>query len=289
MKIYCAGVGAAPDIFYAHNSFRGVRCFISYYDMKERGMTELLRHQPEEIVCDSGAHAYFARTSTASATPHLKAKGSLPPINVYLDGYLKFIQRYKNVVTRFVELDTQEIHGKQFQKDQRDAIKKILPLEQFMPVWHANETEADWDALLAEYPYVGIEGIGTKRIPMAKYIRLIKKAYERNVKVHAFACVKKNFLNQVPVYSTDSSGWSSFYRYGSIFTFDGQKPTFLRGSHADKNVLVRGLAKEIKTMIFNKEYFQGVGKNILDVVLTDIRRFENYLTALWRARGVVWK
>jgi hypothetical protein len=291
MKIHIAGAGTFPTVTDMIGVFSGLDLFSSFFDAKDRETFVTLRkHRPKSIVCDSGAHAYFSASGVKSASPVKLAARLLPP-KEYVYGYAKFIGEVLPFVDRFVEFDTVEIHGAAFQKWQRACLLEAVGGDpsRLVAVYRASEPRAALRQIVDKFPCIGIEGYRNKNFTVREYLDICRFCYEAKVKLHAFASVDTNFLMQVPLYSSDSSSWSMIYRSGIYTRFNGRGLTTLHRSEIRKkfrNAL--GVAQPLSRMTTSRATAFRYRETIRRV-LEQYEKLANYLTDVWRTRGIVWQ
>lgn len=293
MKIYLAGVGTDSRFLRIKDLFRDMNCFISFYDLKSKYIEKLVNHRPASIICDSGAHAFFSRSDVIKSASPVKAKEKVPDNHLkYALDYAKYCYEHKDQVDFFVELDTQEIHGKSFQTYERQMLKEAVGNDKIIGVWHANESQQAFHKLLDNYQFVGIEGLPTGRISVAEYMDKVKTCYETGTRIHAFASIKDSLMKNVPFYSVDASSWANIYRFAQHFYFKDGKIKSIRKSKFKERNVSRETMRHFSTIINYKSrtaYALNTGRNVLKGNISAFVKYQNHLDQLWEKRGISWQ
>jgi hypothetical protein len=291
MRIYIAGF-RGKDPYVEIDGFFKDTCILTsfYYNSSAEELKILHDGNPKSIIVDSGAHTFFTHTEgVLSAMGDRKYKKKKMPNHIeFLHKYARFISKAINYADYFVELDTQEIHGKHFQKYQRDLLKEVAG-EKFLPVWHANEDIKDYYKLLDEYPFVCVEGIKLGRLSLDTYKKFTLDGYKAGVKIHVFASVNWQFMLQVPIYSTDSSTFFSSSKYGR-FTISHELGRFVSYTTTHKEPIREALGhiRFIKNFRMNTKEIQKY-KTMFRGVVENYNLSAAKLTEVWKARGIDWK
>lgn len=229
------------------------------------------------MTCDSGAHSFFAEVPSAglSASGHFKKSQTEQSPEVYFENYLRFLKQYHSRLDYFVELDIGELIGQDKVEAWRDRFKAEGLFRQCILCYHPSIMDLDYFRQMcrdSESKYIAVEGDRPKqRTGRLDYGTLIKIAREEGCKLHGFAMTKLDALERFPFYSVDSSSWKSLIHWGR---------SVLRAPKSSKQALAyeRDFAR-------TKE-----GKHAL--CAQEVRAwadYEDYITRLWRRRGVTWE
>jgi len=290
MKIHIAGAGTFPTVTDMVGVFSGLDTFSSFFDAKDpETFVTLRKHRPRSIICDSGAHAYFSASGVKSASPVKLAARLLPP-KEYVERYARFIERVLHLIDRFVEFDTVEIHGTRFQKWQRARLLEAVGGDhsRLVVVYRASEPRAALRKIMRDFPFIGLEGYRNKNFTLLEYLEICHECYKAKVKPHAFASVDTKFLTQVPLYSSDSSSWSMIYRSGIFTRFTGRGLRTLHRSQIRKKFEVAvGVAQPLARMTTARSTAFRY-REAIRTVLEQYEKLAQYLTDLWKERGIVW-
>jgi len=293
MRIYLAGVGTDPRFLRIEGLFQNLNCFISFFDLKSKYVEALTKHKPNSIICDSGAHAFFSRSNLIKSASPVTSKEKAPDDYLkYTLDYAKYCFKHKDQVDFFVELDTQEIHGKSFQTYERQMLKEAIGNDKIIGVWHANESKQAFHKLLDNYQFIGIEGLPTGRISVMEYMDKVKTCYQAGKRVHAFASIKDSFMKAVPFYSVDASSWANIYRFAQHFYFKDGKIKSVRKSKFKERHVSRETIRHFSAIINYRSgatYALNTGRNVLRGNISAFVQYQNYLDQLWKKRGIVWQ
>lgn len=178
---------------------------------------------PSKIMVDSGAHSLFVREILKKQ--HGKFDWSYYESDEfwdYVDAYGKFIQEHESLIEVYVSVDV--IHNPELswkvQKYLEDTYK-IKPL----PVYHSGEDFSWFKKYCDNYDYIGVSGLG-QEVPKATWIKNIGTPvfsyicrpphYKPTHKIHGFAMTAPSIVAEYPWYSTDSTSWVMFGKYGIV-------------------------------------------------------------------------
>jgi hypothetical protein len=143
-------------------------------------------------------------------------------------------------------------------------------------------TMKDWEAFLADYPYVAI-GI-TKEVSIPKMNSLLKIAYDNKIKVHGFAVTSMEKMTSCPFYSVDSTTWLATARYGEYHVMDSSAGIIKK---------YRSLRKAARSGKINTKNITQKQMRPMNTVMSDSVKtwlnMENYMTKLREKRGIVWQ
>ncbi len=292
MRIYLAGVEQYDS---NQNLFKDefTHIFASYYYLRSKQDSRIreIHAHTKSIIVDSGAHSFFAEKDNVNlaAGVHKKVRKTEITPEVYFERYLDWLQRNRDFFEYFVELDIGELVGQDKVREWRGILKDHGLLEKCITVYHpAVMTHADYLKDLDESVsrYIAIEGDRRSRVRLP-YMELIKSAYDRKVKVHVFAMIKKNALDVFPIYSADSSSWKAGAQYGAGLCFINGEMKSVRYTRDKKKVFqlagqLKGVGKLFhETLAIQREKRYGLA-------IRAYREMEKYYTELWEGRGIKW-
>lgn len=303
MKLYVAGV-EGTDVASTLSAKVIVNGFASYYYLRRQASGIKRVHEcVKSLIVDSGAHTFFAsRPEIGSTTTRVtKHKGEDP--ESYMRAYVAWLKNAQAWLDYFVELDLGEIVGQPRVREWRDGLRKAGVAEKCIIVYHPKaETWAEFLAAAEKWPskYVALEGLRQGRA-ILDYVGCVRALYERGIRVHGFAMVKRRWLDRVPFYSVDSSSFMAGITYGAHFTNMGSdRFAYMRYSRATseasrqramRTAVTRGVDFEKLTA---KSYSKETGRD--EIVLTAVsstaramQDMEAYYTRLWEARGIKWQ
>lgn len=195
--------------------------------------------------------------------------------------YIDYINKYN--VKLAISLDDND-----FVKslENLDLLKKYTNAK-IIPVYHDSEfiNEKDrWhlEKFCEEYNYIAVAGLTRKRLKenerrkMANYVFSITK---NKIKIHGLAVTGQKWLKDYPFYSVDSTTWLNGGKYGGVILYkNGEllRPKSLK-------IISRRKNKEVKSPLVLLSYEERM-RHCIKALL----QFEDYVTNLWKARGVVW-
>jgi len=243
-----------------------------FYPKNAAKFIDMFYDANKRIIVDSGAFTFIAQRYVSAASPVKGAvtdRTSLFNLNAYVREYCNFIDQYKNKVFSFIELDVDMIFGKEKVMEMRAELYKHAG-DKLMACYHS--TMGQWEQErneLFKYKFVGIEGIHSGGQAHVDYIQVVKDCYEANKFVHVFAMTKQDFLQKVPICSTDSTSWNALVKYG-------------------RSILDRktGLLAD-----FVRYRMRRHKKLLGPMILAEVDKWaklEKEITDLWNMRGIDW-
>lgn len=291
MKVYFAGMETMLA-GYGHKGFEiktTDNVFGTFFN--EKATTKMLeefeqRNHKGLITVDSGAHTFFGFAGTSGATHHRNSqKDKIPDPDVYVRNYFDWVKTHWDRLSYFVELDIQEIIGLERVKAWREIMKKEGLYKKCITVYHKVDTFDDYMAILeeSESGYVALEGLWHKKM-WIPYTRCLREAYARGIKVHGFALTSSDITHQFPFYSVDSTTWTNILQFGSTLVMD--RFGVLRQKSPSKD---NYLKYNIPVHLFNIQRTEESRVAKLNYAAEKYREYEEFLTAMWKARGVKWK
>lgn len=293
-----AGVENHLSKMFFKNEFSNVFCSYYYLRGQKRDLIKDVYEHTKSIIVDSGAHTFFSEAdngdpnSGLSASMCRKKTRTKQTPDEYFDGYIKWLEIWKDKINYFVELDIGELVGQKKVLLWRRMFEERGLLHKCITVFHPRVmTYRDYleDIKNSKSRYVALEGdrLHRKSLP---YTQLIEPAYAEGVRVHGFAIVKPKIINSSPFYSVDSSSWLAGERYGTLMACIG-----------------RGQLKSVKLNQLNKSLLalSNVGVDHIEDVhhvvkqsqrdkrreisIRAYRALQDYYTELWKLRGIDWE
>lgn len=242
------------------------------------------------VMIDSGAHSFFSEEGLSIAHSK-KKKTKQTDFFEYAKNYAAWLIKYKQYIDVAVELDIDVLIG----YPNVLKIRKILESSgaPIMPVWHKSLGEAEWDNMIAHYPYVGI-GLGdaksTKSIlNIGFFISKLSKAIKNKTKVHAFGMVKPNYMLRLPFYSVDSSSWNAGSRYGQLVGYDAKNIRIVQKRVNNQKDFLK-VVNHLQLDTSPTDLFQAtrsyVNRDIINVQA--YKKLEDIITRVWAAREIKW-
>ena len=242
------------------------------------------------IMIDSGAHSFFSEEGLSIAHSK-KKKTKQTDFSVYAQNYCDWLKKFGKYIDIAVELDIDVLIGYKKVKEIRAILESSgTPI---MPVWHTSLGEAEWDNMIANYPYVGI-GLGdaksTKSILNVDFfVNKLVKAIKNKTKVHAFGMVRPNYMLKLPFYSVDSSSWNAGSRYGQLVGYDEKNIKIVQKrvqNQKDFLKVVNHLRLDTSPTDLFKAARSYVNRDIINVQA--YKKLEDVITRVWSSRGIVW-
>lgn len=182
---------------------------------------------------------------------------------VYLDGYINFINETGDQIDLYAELDDvpedSSIKRDTF-KNSWDTylymITKVDPKyrDKVIPIFHFNE---DFDGLrtILEYrhpdtgkpiPYIGLAprfgNYAVRYNWLDEAFKVIKQSSNPDVKTHAFGCTILRLLEQFPLTSADSATWAIAAAYGNMRIGDKSVVISDRTQNKSTNMVNKSIA-----------------------------------------------
>ena len=150
-------------------------------------------------------------------------------------------------------------------------------------------TMQDWIDTLddSKSKYVAVEGDRPSRTRLP-YLKYIKPAFDRGIRVHGFAMVKQNAIGTYPFYSVDSTSWKAGSQYGVSLSFDGKEFNAVRYKDKHENIFkLSGVVDNITDI--NSESKRTQREKREEIAVKAYLQMEDYYTELWKKKGVVWQ
>jgi hypothetical protein len=203
---------------------------ISYAYKEPWQLAPLLKHGGINVMMDSGAF-------TAWNLAQRKKQEGDPNWEKYLvniDDYAKFIEKYKDVIFRAVNLDV--IPGQTGQEpteqERIDSAEQGWKNYKYLKdvygfdtihVFHQGEPFKYLDRMLEECDYIGVSPSNDyttehKKEWLDHAFRHILTSQHPNIKTHGFGVTAKALVERYPWYSVDSSSHSFTAGLGTVFT-----------------------------------------------------------------------
>jgi len=287
MKVYLAAteLGRLHTPHYAdytHDLTGNINQFFSYLNAKQVIQCAGTIPAKSRIV-DSGAHSFFTASNISGIAVTAKRKTTASELDPdeYVKQYIKWVQDNYNNFDYFIELDIQDIVGYDKVKQWRKLFDKAGVADKIMYVYHSSNTWGEFQEMVdtVKSRYIGIEGYRSN-LPKLPYNRFIKYCYDRKVKIHGFAMIKRKDLLKYPFYSVDSSTWQGVHRFGKVIVFDKNRLVSINNN--DKLLL-----KKYKINVFDSYNQNEQGKK-MRITLKSYLDFERFINQLWAKRGITW-
>jgi hypothetical protein len=294
MKVYLAGMESAERGNVITKGWID-NAFYSYYYMRDKDTPVTLvngRPHIKSIILDSGAHSFFAEvlSSKVSASVHVKKTKTKETPDVYFANYVRWLKKWMHLIDYYVELDIGEIVGQSKVLEWREILKKEGLYHKCITVYYpAVMTWEDYLATLddSQSKYVALESDRAGRARL-DYNKIIKPAYDKKIKVHGFAFLKREGLLKFPFYSVDGSSWLTGTQWGASMVAVGNEIKNVRFIQESEELF--SLSKAVTDLI------DVVSSNLklqrekrLELAILGYKAMERFYTELWRSRGIIWE
>lgn len=289
MIVYLAGTEAQENKSLIEKG-KIKHAFISYYYLRNRTTHELMsfyRKHIDRIVVDSGAHTFLSESESIKTASSLRKKNKTKETPFeFMEKYKRWVKEFYQYFDNFVELDIGEIVGQENVLRWRKELKELGVYNKCITVYHKNVMSIkDFDDMLddSQSKYVALEGFRSGRRGFA-YLPLIKKCYDRKIKVHGFAMTKDSVVENYPFYSVDSTSWRAGNQYGTakVLTSEGTKIIRFKDREGFFKLKGSGLLDihgENKHLSAMKKY---------ELSINAYSEWEEKITRLWEKRGIKW-
>lgn len=278
MKIFLASFESIFPYIYLqnHNHY-----LTSYYYYNKQIQVEKAKEKCKvndniKILLDSGAYTAWTRNE-----------------EIKIDELIFFIKQNLNFFWNYVELDVKPNSNTSIEKSiqltkQNQKIMEDSGLNP-LPVYHLNTERLDYlEELLEKYEYVFIGGMAGEGITGDKILNLcdnlfnVNKNYKR--KLHALGQTGFTLLIKYPWYSCDSVSWKHGGISNLCYYFKDKLNLQISSTSIDKDALDLCL---FPANLFDSETKKNY-KNRENYNVIQFNMFENYLTELWKLKGIDW-
>lgn len=218
------------------------------------------------LMVDSGAHSW----NKAAMTPiGMKRKSKLKPAGEFIDYYFEYIKANRHRKLVFVEFDVYYDLPKKQIDDMYDAVQSLDGLvAKFCRVYHPALDNATFK-VLQKWVDEGHEYIliANDSLP---YLDEIFAITRDKVKVHGLAMTKTTLIEKYPFFSVDSTSPLSTVIFGRY-----SRPIMAFNERDD-------IYKAKSIECFDDDWER------LEKAIIETKTTQEYITALWRKKGVEW-
>ena len=221
----------------------------------------------EDLMVDSGAHSW----NKVHDHFGMVGKKKLQPAAKFIEYYFEFIKKHKDKRVIWVEFDVYKDLPIEVIDDFYNRVMHLGIKGKFIRVYHhyLDPIEGDYSTLkkwIAEgQTFIGL---GADNLPNFDDIFSITKD---KIKFHGFALTRLPVIEKYPFFSVDSTTPLStiiFGRYSKpVFGYEG-----------------RDAIEKIKSI----SCFDTNGERLENAII-EAKKTENYITELWKTKGVEWK
>ena len=205
----------------------GIRNFLIsfHYVQKKHLNTSKFEQMGIKFFVDSGAFTFITNLEFEEYT--------IEQWESYIESYLKWIEKHKDIVFAFASLDLEYLVGGEQVQIWNEKYFEPFMLRTGIPVcfvYHDNATKLTWEQYCQRYPYVGVSwgGIDTQGNDLKYGMNKLKVAEKYGAVVHGMAMTQTALLTKLPFYTVDSTTWLVGLQYGEINFWTGKKMSRLK-------------------------------------------------------------
>jgi len=274
MNLYIAGNGVTDDKMEEYKKktyLRKDKLYLlnSYLEIKNKKNLDKryfnYRYDKDQFFLDSGAFTAFTQGKV-----------------IHIDDYIDFIKKNENEITLYASLDVIGDYEKSRVNQEYMESKGLNPL----PTFHAGSPLEELERMVEKYDYIALGGL----VPLALDRKRMKAWLDKCWKVIFNNTIKKNkpltkihgfgvnalwAWERYPFYSVDATSWVTGSKFRRTVRFNNGKMTT---SKKDKS-------RNLDTInLYTKEYYHLNLQNI-----DEYYKSSNYVTNLWKKRGIIWE
>ena len=175
----------------------------------------------------------------------------------------KFIEKWYELIKKFinkinykgtvVEVDCQKILGIDKAWELRERMKKELPNNRQINVFHIDDKQKGLDRMIEFSDYIAISVPELRNLKKKKYTEQIAyyiKNKKPKIDIHLLGCTENKLLKELSFCSTaDSTSWQQVNRYGVLKYNDGEKTQSLKNKDINYDMLVLKYGKVVEKVI----------------------------------------
>lgn len=175
----------------------------------------------------------------------------------------KFVEKWYNLIVEFVqkigytktvvEVDCQKILGVEKAWEFRERMKKDLPNNRQINVFHKEDGQKGLDRMIEFSEYIAISVPELRALGQKNYTEKIAnyiKSKKPSIDIHLLGCTENKLLKSLNFCSTaDSTSWQQVNRFGVLKYHDGQKTYSAKNSDLDINKLMIRYESELRTIL----------------------------------------
>lgn len=205
----------------------GIRNFLISFHYVQKKHLNVSKYEEMGIkfFVDSGAYTFITNLEFEDYTVEQWEK--------YIESYLRWIEKHRNIVFAFASLDLEYLVGGEQVQIWNEKYFEPFMLRTGIPVcfvYHDNATKLTWEQYCQRYPYVGVSwgGIDTQGNDLKYGTNKLKVAEKYGAVVHGMAMTQTALLTKLPFYTVDSTTWLVGLQYGEINFWTGKKMSRLK-------------------------------------------------------------
>lgn len=175
----------------------------------------------------------------------------------------KFIEKWYHLIVNFVnenqyrktlvEVDCQKILGVEKAWEFREKMKKDLPNNRQVNVFHFEDGQKGLDRLIEFSEYIAISVPELRAIGKKNYTEKIAhyiKNKKPSIDIHLLGCTENKLLKSLNFCSSaDSTSWQQVNRFGVLKYNDGVKTLSIKNSSIDNDLLMNRYQEQISKII----------------------------------------
>lgn len=204
-------------------------------------------------------------------------------IDISVDNWIEMVYSVREWCSEVISLDVIGNAEKSYQN--YIEIKKSIP--DAVPTFHLGSNIKWLKKYIDNTNRICIGGmvyLGANNNNLFKYLDEIFSlfSFKNYPKLHSFGVIHNKILTRYPFYSADSTTWMNFDRFGSIVHFNGKDIYQLKSIRSFENL------SKFEKLFFQEAVLYGSDDSMdrLNYSINSIRSYEEYLTNLWKERGV---
>lgn len=170
-------------------------------------------------------------------------------INKWVDALIELtaINEYKG---SYVEVDCQKIFGIEKAWEYRIKMKKELPNNRQINVFHKEDGQKGLDRMIEFSDYIAISVPELRALGQKNYTNKIAhyiKNKKPSIDIHLLGCTENKLLKELNFCSsTDSTSWVSINRFGWFKYNDGKKTYGIKKSNINEIELLKNYAEKVE-------------------------------------------
>lgn len=258
MKLYFAG----PDTSKFTAELPEVKYILeSYFILRNGNLTEWLKRKnygSKKLFLDSGAFSAYTQNK-----------------QINIQQYCEYIKKYEKDIELYAGLD---VIGdcvatrKNIEFMENQGLKPL-------PTFHYKSPLEELHRLSEKYDYIALGGLVPLALHRTKLRLWLDTCFciiKDNCKIHGFGLNAFWAWNRYPFYSVDATSWVAGGKFRQIVKFEGNKLATYRKRAGNPSI------NRLKCCITHYDLLNK--ENILAYA-----QAANYVTELWRKRGISWK
>jgi hypothetical protein len=198
-----------------------------------------------------------------------------------IEWYEKLIETTSlgNFLGTVVEVDCQKVLGVKKAWELREQMKKDLPNNRQINVFHKEDGQKGLDRMIEFSDYIAISVPELRALGQKNYTNKIAyyiKNKKPNIDIHLLGCTENKLLNELNFCSSaDSTSWISFNKFGWFKYNDGKKTISIKKSNISKEELKKKYYQQLNE-IFDESKVKK-SENLLYYHACDLMQLEYLL------------